>query len=200
MLVSQSKYARQRGFSRQYVNKLVRSGVIRLEDGKIDSTQADAALEATREPARPQRRNSNTTDQPVQKPDQKLAPATPEKQQPQPPVCSNSTPPFPAIDLPGKLPGDLPTMLLRARIKTELKRGNLLDIDEKVRTKQYVDADEIKAVAFNRARVTRDRIMNIPDRLAASLAAQNDIDTVREILAKELRIALEGLANDPISD
>jgi hypothetical protein len=195
MLVSQSEYARQRGFSRQYVNKMVKKGVIRLIDGKIDTTQADATLEATREPARQQRRNSNITDQPVQKPDP--VPVIPPKQQP---VRSNIAPSSPAIDLPGKLPGDLPTMLLRARIKTELKRGNLLDIDEKVRTKQYVDADEIKAVAFNRARVTRDRIMNIPDRLAATLAAQNDIGTVREILAKELRIALEGLANDPISD
>jgi hypothetical protein len=168
---------------------------VRLIDGKIDTTQADTILEATREPARSQRRNSNTTDQSVKKAEPELVPDIPLKQQP-----VRNTPSSPVIDLPGKLPGDLPTMLLRARIKTELKRGNLLDIDEKVRTKQYVDSDEIKAVAFNRARVTRDRIMNIPDRLAATLAAQNDIDTVREILAKELRIALEGLANDPISD
>jgi hypothetical protein len=196
MLVSQSEYARKSGFSRQYVNKLVKKGVVRLIDGKIDTAQADAALEATREPARPQRRNSTTDDQPVKKTEPEPALARPPKQQP--PV--RSTKPSPAIDLPGKLPGDLPTMLLRARIKTELKRGNLLDIDEKVRTKQYVDADEIKVVAFNRGRVTRDRIMNLPDRLAATLAAQNDIGTVREILAKELRIALEGLANDPISD
>lgn len=192
MLVSQSEYARKSGFSRQYVSKMVKKGVVRLIDGKIDTAQADAVLEATREPARPQHRSQKTTKQPT--------PAIPLKQQINPPVRSTSTPTSPAIDLPGKLPGDLPTMLLRARIKTELKRGNLLDIDEKVRTKQYVDANEIRVVAFNRARVTRDRIMNIPDRLAATLAAQNNIDTVREILAKELRIALEGLANDPISD
>jgi hypothetical protein len=192
MLVSQSEYARKSGFSRQYVNKMVKKGVVRLIDGKIDTAQADVALEATHEPARPQHRNSKITTQP--------APAIAPKQQIQPPVHSTSVPTSPAIDLPGKFPADLPTILLRARIKTELKRGNLLDIDEKVRTKQYVDADEIKVVAFNRGRVVRDRIMNIPDRLAATLTAQNDIDTVREILAKELRIALEGLANDPISD
>lgn len=194
MLISQSDYARQRGFSRQYVNKLVRSGIIRLVDGKIDLAQADAALDAVREPARPLRRKSNDDDQPVQKPSPEPVAQSPV----QPQQLSGG--PSPVLDLPGKASGDLPTLLLRARIKTELKRGNLLDLDEKVKTKQYVDAEEIKVVAFNRGRVVRDRIMNLPDRLAAILAAEINIDVVRETLAAELRIALEGLANDPISE
>ncbi len=184
MLLSQSEYARQRGFSRQYVNKLVRTGVIRLENGKVDPKQADAALGAVREPARPQRRKSN-------------AEVAPSSSQPQKPSAGGASLPG-GMDLPGKPSGDLPTLLLRARIKTEMKRGNLLDLDEKVKTKQYVEAEEVKVVAFNRGRVVRDRIMNLPDRLAAVLAAENDIDTVRETLATELRIALEGLSDDPI--
>ncbi len=195
MFISQSEYARKRGFSRQYVNKLVKKGVVRLIDGKVDPAQADKALESVREPARPQRRGGDEViRQPIQQPEHQPKQTAPSK-------SSTASNPDPSpVDLPGKMPGDLPTMLLRARIKTELKRGNLLDIDEKVKNKQYVAADEIKVVAFNRGRVVRDRIMNLPDRLAATLAAQNDLDTVREILAKELRIALEGLADDPISD
>ncbi len=188
MLLSQSEYARQRGFSRQYVNKLVRTGVIRLENGKVDPKQADAALGAVREPARPQRRKSNVAEPaPIAQP-----PAQSEK-----PSAGGASLPG-GMDLPGKPSGDLPTLLLRARIKTELKRGNLLDLDEKVKTKQYVEAEEVKVVAFNRGRVVRDRIMNLPDRLAAVLAAESDINTVRETLASELRIALEGLSDDPI--
>ena len=198
MLVSQSEYARQSGFSRQYVNKLVRTGVIRLINKKIDAAQADAAIEAIREPAREQRRTSKpeVVSKPVQPPVQEL-PSKP-IQSPAPPRHAD-VPTSPVSDLPGKASGDLPSLLLRARIKTEVKRGNLLDLDEKVKTKQFVEAEEVKVVAFNRGRVVRDRIMNLPDRLAAILAAENDINTVRETLATELRIALEGLSNEPIS-
>lgn len=43
-LVSQSAYARLRGTSRQYVNRLVRSGKLTLVDGKVDPEKADAEL------------------------------------------------------------------------------------------------------------------------------------------------------------
>ena len=43
MPISQSEYARRRGVSRQYVSRLVKEGVIRLKNGKVDPAQADAA-------------------------------------------------------------------------------------------------------------------------------------------------------------
>ncbi len=52
MLISQSEYARRRGVSRQYVSRLVKQGVIVLENGKVNPVRADAALEARRDPAR----------------------------------------------------------------------------------------------------------------------------------------------------
>lgn len=57
--VSQAQYARLRGFSRAYVNRLVREGVILQVDGKqVDVAQADAALAARREPAQPLRQKN----------------------------------------------------------------------------------------------------------------------------------------------
>ena len=56
MLVSQAEYARQRGVSRQYVGQMVAKGIIGLSNRKVDTAQADAALAALREPARPERR------------------------------------------------------------------------------------------------------------------------------------------------
>ena len=48
MPISQSEYARRRGVSRQYVSRLVKEGVIRLENGKVDPARADAALKAAK--------------------------------------------------------------------------------------------------------------------------------------------------------
>ena len=165
MLVSQAEYARQRGVSRQYVGQMVAKGVIRLAGRKVDTDQADTALAAFREPARPERRAE--------------APAT--------------VPDAPALPRPG---GDLPTLLLKTRIKSEVERAKLLEIKARVETGRYVDADDVKATAFNKARVVRDGLLNIPDRLSAVLAAESDPAKVHELLAAEIRNALEDLSGN----
>lgn len=174
MLVSQAEYARQRGVSRQYIGQMVAKGVIVLKDRKVDTDQADAALAAVREPARPERR------------------ATP-KSEPAP------KPIIPATDLPalpqggGAGGGDLPTLLLKTRIKSEVEKAKLLEIKARVEAGKYVDADEVKVAAFNKARVARDALMNIPERLAAVLAAETDAARVHAMLTNEIRAALEDL-------
>ena len=50
-LLSQSEFARRQGWSRQYVGKLVKSGKIKLVNGKIDPEQAQAAIKAQSEPS-----------------------------------------------------------------------------------------------------------------------------------------------------
>ena len=52
MLLTQSEWARQKGFSRQYAAKLIKQGTIRLTGGKVDTAQAETALAALREPLR----------------------------------------------------------------------------------------------------------------------------------------------------
>lgn len=170
MLVSQAEYARQRGVSRQYIGQMVAKGVIRLQGRKVDPAQADAALAAVREPARPERR------------------ATPKAEPALKPLV-------PATELPA-LPqgGDLPTLLLKTRIKSEVEKAKLLEIKARVEAGKYVDADEVKVAAFNKARVVRDALMNIPERLAAVLAAETDASRVHAMLTSEIRAALEDLA------
>jgi hypothetical protein len=50
-LLSQKDYARRRGVTPQYVNKLVRQGKILLVGKKVDIKQADAAIKAFSRPA-----------------------------------------------------------------------------------------------------------------------------------------------------
>ncbi len=181
MTISQSEYARRRGVSRQYVSRLVKQGVIVLDNGKIDPAKADAALEARRDPARaPRRKALKTGAQRVQKaPDQDAPVSVP---------VSRDT-----VMLPGSGGGDLPRMLLKTRIKSELEKGKLLEIKARVEAGKYVDADEVKVAAFNKARVVRDGLLNIPDRMASLLAAETNEHKVHELLAREIRAALEEL-------
>jgi len=50
-LLTQKEYADRKGWSKQYVNQLVRKGRIPLENGRIDPVAADAAMAKTRDPA-----------------------------------------------------------------------------------------------------------------------------------------------------
>ena len=186
MFVSQAEYARTRGFSRQYVGQMAAKGIIKLKGRKVDTDQADAALAAIHDPVRSERRSE---------PQNKSAPAAK-------PVAVHAPEP---VTLPhgGGLPqdgtpprGDLPTLLLKTRIKSEVERAKLLEIKAKVEAGKYIDADTVKTAAFNKARVVRDGLLNIPDRLAAVLAAENDPARVHELLAAEIRTALEELSCD----
>ena len=176
MLITQAEWARRHGFSRQYVGRLVKRGVIQLINGKVDPAAADVALEALRDPARPRRRK---------------APRRPEPDAVRAADLSRDE----ALSLPQG--GDLPTLLLRTRIKSEVERSRLLEIKAKVEAGKFVDADEVKAAAFNRARVVRDSLLNIPDRLAAVIAAEADATTIHALLSTEIRQALEELTGGP---
>lgn len=51
--------------------------------------------------------------------------------------------------------------------------------------------DQVKREAFERARLLRDRILAVPGRLAADLAAETDARKLEKVLLEELRAALE---------
>ncbi|MBF0590239.1 MAG: hypothetical protein HQL53_14050 [Magnetococcales bacterium] len=187
MLISQSEWARKKGFSRQYVSKLVKKGVVRLINGKIDPAEADTALEAVREPARlPQRKSvAVVTSAPASSPVPAPRSVTGQSRS----VLASGS------DLPSGSPGDLPTMLLKARIKSEVKKASLLEIKERVEAGKYVDVDSVKVASFNRARITRNQLLKLPSRVAALVAAESDVNKVSEILTQEIQVVLESLAD-----
>ena len=59
-----------------------------------------------------------------------------------------------------------------------------------------VDRAEVEKEVGDLARRLKDRILNIPERIAADLAAETDTRKVTRILVQELRVALEELADD----
>lgn len=56
-LISQAQYASERGWSRQYVSKLVQQGRITLVNDKIDPEKADRQIKETADETHPKNRN-----------------------------------------------------------------------------------------------------------------------------------------------
>ena len=91
---------------------------------------------------------------------------------------------------------ELSTLLLKTRIKNEMERGKLLEARAKVEIGELIAVDEVKQAAFNKARIVRDNLLNIPDRVANLLASVNDASKIHELLSQEIRNSLEGLSRD----
>ena len=51
----------------------------------------------------------------------------------------------------------------------------------------------MKSAAFSKARIARDSLLNIPDRIAAVLAAEDDQEKIHALLSSEIRQALGDL-------
>lgn len=86
-------------------------------------------------------------------------------------------------------------LFAKARLKNEIERGKILEARAKSEIGQLVSAEEVKKAAFAKARIVRDGILNVPDRVSALLATINDASQIHEILTKELRNVLEELSN-----
>jgi ribosomal protein L18E len=63
------------------------------------------------------------------------------------------------------------------------------------RAAELVEVQKVQQEAFNQARLFRDQLLNLPDRLSASLAAESDPIAVHAALSKELRNLLNDLAH-----
>jgi hypothetical protein len=86
--------------------------------------------------------------------------------------------------------------LNQSRAIKEAYLARLAKLEFEERSGQLVRADDVKNEAFKSARVVRDSILNVPDRIAAQLAAETEPGAIHIILTEELRKALEGLQRE----
>jgi hypothetical protein len=83
----------------------------------------------------------------------------------------------------------------QARAARELYEARLARLDYEERSGKLVSADKVKTGTFQKTRQTRDRLMMIPRRLAAQLAVETDPRAVEQLLADEIRKAMETLGD-----
>ena len=178
-------YAQHRGVSHTAVAKAIKAGRISVEpDGKIDPARADAEWERNTLPSQ----SLNTG---AAKPAPKVA---------TPPV---STPVSTAPVANRELQPPLETRAAAPDYQTsrairEAYAARLAKLEFEERTGKLLNADEVKVKYFNLARLLRDRIQQIPRKLApqivAAVVAQPDQRVVEDLLLEAIREALEELS------
>lgn len=149
--ITQAAWGRKHNFTRQYVNKLVNNGTIKLHNGKVNEEAADMAIAAIRQPMKTSKSATDGMD-----------------------ALSN-----------------LSTVLLKTRIKSEIEKVKYLETKNKEAEKSLVSADGVRIAAFNKGRMVRDALLNIPDHVASILAKETDTNRIHEILTKEIRQIIE---------
>lgn len=173
-------YAQHRGVSHTAVAKAIKAGRISVEpDGKIDPAKADAQW--ARNTLASQNLNTGAA-----KPAPKVA--------------------TPAVSIPvstREVQAPLETRAAAPDYQTsrairEAYAARLAKLEFEERTGKLLNADEVKVKHFNLARLLRDRIQQIPRKLApqivAAVVAQPDQRVVEDLLMEAIREALEELS------
>jgi phage terminase Nu1 subunit (DNA packaging protein) len=89
----------------------------------------------------------------------------------------------------------LSTLMLKSRIKTEVERGKLAELDRKQREGELVERRDVEEAAFSNARNVRDALMNIPARVSSLYATETDPQKIHQSLEDEIRKVLIDLVS-----
>ena len=175
--MSQTEYAKHRGISQQRVSKMIEVGKISQECikrigkyKKIDRDKADEELKNNLDRIY----NPNRT-KPVKTKSKKVTKKEVEET-------------VKAVGMSGGM-----SMADAQKMQAKLKAA-LLKLDYEERTGELISASQVKKEVFGMARMTRDAILNIPDRISAELASMTDVHAIYEKLTAELTQALEELS------
>jgi hypothetical protein len=178
--ISLRAYAKHRGVTLKAVQKAIESGrILTTGDGKIDPERADADWARN---TGPKARRTAGAAAPTPQP-------RAEQARPEPSG------------------GGLDYAMARAIIANYEARLVKLDYEERI--KKLVKADEVSIAAFNRYRMFRDRLLNMPDRVVGALLAEFrealrargigpeeiSLEKVHGILMAEVRSFLEEFAD-----
>ena len=86
-----------------------------------------------------------------------------------------------------------PCSFAEAQAEKERYKAKLAKLEYEHKIGQLVDRESVEREAFRVARVVRDAMLSIPDRLAALVTAETDQAKNHAILTKEIMAALKGL-------
>ena len=179
MSMSLRAYARHRGVALSAVQKAIASGRIHPEpDGSIDPIKADAQWDRHTRTAQPTTPRVTTTRPPS--------------------VTQHASQPAPPPPMPQTSDDARGVDYHKARAVRETYSARLAKLEFEERTGKLISKDEVDIKYFQLARQLRDRMQQIPRKVApeivALVVADPDVRGVTDILDVAIREALEDLA------
>lgn len=166
---SRLEYAKLRGVSRQAVDAAVKTGRIAAAvgpDGRLDIALADKLWAENTNPVQGEHGHVRKR---VKKGQEEIVEAAKSVG-----IDPNAPPP-----------------LSESKTLEAAYKARLAQIEYEEKSGQLVEADKVKKEAFRTARITRDAMLAIPDRLAAELAGITEPFVIHQKLTAEIRGAIE---------
>ena len=80
-----------------------------------------------------------------------------------------------------------------ARRRNELAKAKLGELQLAELQGELVRADEIAKAAYNKGKMIKDSLLNIPDRIAPIVAAESNLDLVHKSLTLEIRQTIQDI-------
>ena len=167
-ILSRTEYAASKGWSRQYVGKLVQQERLVLTlDGKVDVEASEQYLAMTSDPAR----SKSSSKIPL--------------------VIGSSEDGFEISPTSfGAIPKAAPDYQ-KARTRLVLAQAEMAESELLKENGALVERSIVDEAAFASGRLTRDLLMGLPPKLAPVLSAMTNTWDIEKHLAAELRQALE---------
>jgi len=188
-LISRAEYARRKGVAPRTIGKYCQRKIIPLHNDKIDPVEADKILaKFLVEPLGSGRRVSGNKTSKMAKqsipdnigPDLSFV-YTPESERQ---TSSKSKNNKDLIDFSG---GDrLTNTYVEARTREKNLKVELLELDLQLKKGEMVLSKDVEVAAFTLGRAVRDKMLNIPDRISAIVAAEMDEMKVRGLIMGEI--------------
>ena len=191
------EYSRHRGVSLAAVQKALDTGRIQKEsDGTINPVKANKAWEANTDQA--QQRTHSAVIRPKQEPEPTMAPTTAPTLAPTlAPTTAPTTAPnlAPRSNDPAVVPATkgLPSYA-DSRSAHEYFKAQTAKLEYEQQKKILVLRKTVDDEIFSENRRVRDRLQNIPGRVAPILAAMTDILEIEKMIAQEIYDALVELS------
>jgi phenylalanyl-tRNA synthetase alpha subunit len=91
---------------------------------------------------------------------------------------------------------DKPTTLVEANTVKSVYQGKLQELKYKIEEGELVERHKVEDYAFRTARVIRDKLLSIPERLSNELYTMESSHAIRERLYEEIIATLENLSED----
>lgn len=91
-----------------------------------------------------------------------------------------------------------PTTLVEANTFKSIYQGKLQELKFKVESGELVERSDIENKSFLVARVIRDKLLAIPERISSELSTMDDAHAIRELLYEEFNTILENLSAEDL--